>query len=314
MAAPPEVPAPEGPDGGGQSRDYYAASAPITAVGRHAPSLDDLPRDLASLCSVVQGLLVHPFWLAVYGITLRPGGENELQARGVEQMLDQVLAVDPAPFDEARPPERRAVGNCRHFTTLLVALLRHQGVPARGRCGFGAYFEKDRYVDHWVAEVFDADEQRWRLVDPQIDDPQREALRLELDTLDLSPEDFWVAGQAWERCRRGEVEGERFGILDMWGDWFVLGNVALDVASLHRIELLPWDGFGLGLVERTDWTPAVIDLADRAAAATARRPLDLGGLAGLWAREPMLRVPRQIRSHQPTPHDVDVSDLLPEAG
>ena len=35
-------------------------------------------------------------------------------------------------------PERRFVGNCRHFTVLLCAFLRARGVPARARCGFGA--------------------------------------------------------------------------------------------------------------------------------------------------------------------------------
>ena len=29
-----------------------------------------------------------------------------------------------------------------------------QGMPARARCGFGAYFEKGKYVDHWVTEYW----------------------------------------------------------------------------------------------------------------------------------------------------------------
>ena len=46
------------------------------------------------------------------------------------------------------------VGVCRHFTLLHVAMLRAQGVPARARCGFGAYFEKGKFVDHWVTEYW----------------------------------------------------------------------------------------------------------------------------------------------------------------
>ena len=46
------------------------------------------------------------------------------------------------------------VGVCRHFTLLHVAMLRAHGVAARARCGFGAYFEKGKFVDHWVTEYW----------------------------------------------------------------------------------------------------------------------------------------------------------------
>ena len=31
----------------------------------------------------------------------------------------------------------------------------------------------------------------------------------------------------------------------MWGDWYIRGNLALDVASLQKVELLPWEPFGI---------------------------------------------------------------------
>ena len=43
--------------------DYFAAPGPITNPGKHAGLLDQLPTDMASLCRVVQGLMIHIFWL-----------------------------------------------------------------------------------------------------------------------------------------------------------------------------------------------------------------------------------------------------------
>ena len=48
--------------GGGERADplaYYSEQSRITDPGRHSHLLEDLPRDIAELCRVVQGLVVH---------------------------------------------------------------------------------------------------------------------------------------------------------------------------------------------------------------------------------------------------------------
>ena len=82
-----------------------------------------------------------------------------------------------------RAADGRYVCVCRSFTLLFVAMLRHQGVPARARCGFGAYFEKGKFYDHWVAEYWNTAEKRWVMVDSQVDDRQRRMFGVTLDTL-----------------------------------------------------------------------------------------------------------------------------------
>jgi NADH-quinone oxidoreductase subunit H len=62
-------------------------------------------------------------------------------------------------------------------------MLRAKGVPARSRCGFGAYFTPGFYEDHWVAEFFDGS--RWRLADAQFDEFQRGRLRIGFDVTDV---------------------------------------------------------------------------------------------------------------------------------
>lgn len=126
-------------------------------------------------------------------------------------------------------------------------------MPARARCGFGTYFQGDARVDHWITKWWDDARERWVRTDPQIDDVQRGALKISCDTLDLAPEDFLVAGEAWRRCRDGREDPMCFGILDMWGLWFVRGNLVRDLASLAaKLELLPWDGWGVANLRDED--------------------------------------------------------------
>ena len=144
---------------------------------------------------------------------------------------------------EARPLSKRAIGVCRHFSLLLVAMLRHKNIPARARCGFGSYFEKGKFIDHWVAEYWNGT--RWVMVDAQIDEVQRKLFRVDFDPLDVPRDRFLVAGNAWALCRAGNADPDAFGILDMHGWAFIAGNVVRDVAALNDVVMLPWDVWGI---------------------------------------------------------------------
>jgi Transglutaminase-like superfamily len=285
---------------------YYATPGPFTELSRHAERLRDLPRRVPELCAVVQGLVLHPHHAFRYGVAVPDDRQPELQIRKAGEMIDRIVALDGSDLAKARPPERRVVGNCRHFTTLLCALLRHQDVPARGRCGFGAYFEPGRFVDHWVAERWDAGEERFVLCDAQLDDVQREGMKLALDPQDVTRDEFLVAGDAWQRCRRGEADPKRFGIFDMWGRWFVLGNVVRDIASLAKRELLPWDGWGMMTTDDAKLGPADLAFVDRVAAVETAADPTLAEILPLAEGDPRLRVPRVVMAFVPKPHEIDL--------
>jgi transglutaminase-like putative cysteine protease len=51
-------------------------------------------------------------------------------------------------------------GRCNSYALMLVSMLRANGVPARSRCGFGAYFNPPKFEDHWVCEYWNADRRR----------------------------------------------------------------------------------------------------------------------------------------------------------
>ena len=206
------------------------------------PALGDVPRDLAVLRGVVQGLLVHRDWAAAYGV----GGDDlrleEQNLRSTAEVLRRALELSDAPVTVAREPVDRVLGICRHFTLLHTALLRAHGVPARVRCGFGNYFDPDKWYDHWITERWGGD--RWVRDDPQIDALQAEIVHLDFDPYDQPPGRFLTGSEAWLAARSGEVDPEQFGIFEFWGLTFIAGNVITDFACLNKVELLPWDGWG----------------------------------------------------------------------
>jgi len=277
--------------------DYFATHSPITAPGQQAELLAGLPTSLGELRCVVQGLLLHVFWAERYGVRLSPERKGELQLRWVAPQLARIAELDPRPLAEARPPERRLVGNCRDFSVLLAALLRQQGTPARARCGFGRYFLPNHYEDHWVTEYWRASQRRWVLVDAQLDALQCQALGLTFDPLDVPRDQFIVGGLAWQMCRAGQADPETFGIGDMHGLWFVCGDFVRDVAALNKMELLPWDVWGLMERANGQLTAGELALLDGLAALTCGDVPNFDEVRRLYQAESGLRVPPVIRSY-----------------
>src|SRR4051812_31752003 len=149
---------------------YYTAPAAMTDIRSHVDAARRIGTDLAAVVAAVQGLLIYdtvtkPF----YGVDVAAERGDEIHLRSARAMLDRACELDAQPIDVARAPDARVLGRCRDFTVLTVALLRANGVPARARCGFGAYFPSPNFEDHWVAECWDASAHRWRLVDAQLD-------------------------------------------------------------------------------------------------------------------------------------------------
>jgi hypothetical protein len=275
---------------------YYAGQGLITDPGEHASLFDGLPAELPALCRAVQGLLLHIFWAERYGVSLTDERRQEVQLRHVARMLTRLRELDDRPLSIARPPERRLVGNCRDFSTLLCAILRHQGVPARARCGFGVYFTPGHYEDHWVCECWNAAEQRWVMVDAQLDEVQRQVLGIAFDPCDVPRDQFLPGGKGWQLCRAGQADPDCFGIFDMHGLWFVRGDMVRDLASLNKVELLPWDCWGL--IEGEDKSLSQDDMAllDRVAALTLAGNEAFPALRALYEDEARLRVPPVIRT------------------
>jgi hypothetical protein len=218
--------------------ESYAKPGPLTTaeLGRTA-ALAALPSTLPDLIVAVQGLLIH-----------EPGSAQSATGhlRTTRQILAHLLAADPRPLIEPRPRAQRLAGCCRHFTLLAVAALRAHGIPARARCGFARYFVPGLHGDHWVVEYWNAATSRWILADAQLSPELCEALGVTFEPDDVPREQFVVAGDAWIRCREGELDPSRCGLEGggQSGWWWIAGNLVRDVAALAKMELLPWDVWG----------------------------------------------------------------------
>jgi hypothetical protein len=195
--------------------DAYRSPIAMSDAGHQKRLFDGLPHDVGGRAQVVQGLLVHEHIAPAYGLTLSPEQHAQAHLRPVEKILETIAARDNRPLPVARPAGERIVGVCRHFTLLHVAMLRAQGVAARARCGFGAYFQESMFLDHWVTEYWNEAHRRWVLVDAQLDMRQRELFKVRFDPLDVPRDQFLVAGDAWRLCRAGKADPQAFGILDI---------------------------------------------------------------------------------------------------
>jgi hypothetical protein len=94
----------------------------------------------------------------------------------------------------------------------------------------------------------------------------------------------------------------------MQGLWFVRGDFVRDVAALNKIELLPWDSWGI--IEARDDDLSADDLAflDQLAELTCGDVPNLDHVRACYASDSRLRVPATIHSY--TQQGVQTIDLM----
>jgi hypothetical protein len=126
--------------------DFHRTPTAMTELPNVA-GIADLPADLAELRTVVQGLLLHRDWAPAYGVEGAAIRSEEQHLRSSREVLERAVALVDAPVTQPRAPVDRVLTICRHLTLLHTAFLRHHGIPARVRCGFGGCFEDGRVVD-----------------------------------------------------------------------------------------------------------------------------------------------------------------------
>lgn len=276
---------------------YFSQYGKMTYPGAYAHLYEDLPSDIPSLVRVVQGLMVHVFWGERYGLNLSDERKAEVQLRTMERRLRRTLELDPSPLGTPRMNENKIVGNCRDFSVTLASMLQSKGIPARPRCGFAVYFERGLYIDHWVCEYWNEAEQRWAMVDAQLDDVKRDVLNISFNTLDVPRDQFIVGGAAWKLCRSGQADPSKFGIFEMNGMDFVKGDFLRDVAALNKIELLPWDCWGMILTEYATLPPDDLSMLDQLADLTYQDVPDFDKVQQLYESDSRLRVGEAIQSY-----------------
>jgi hypothetical protein len=297
--------------------DYYVTPGPLTALSRvMADRLFQSPPDeISDVVRIVQNTLIHIFWADRYGLSLSPERRGGAQIRAAAAMFEHALRLDDKPLDLNRELAQRLVGNCRDFSVLTVAILRHLGVPSRARCGFGSYFLPDHYEDHWVAEYWNAEQSRWVMVDAQLDAFQRDALGIAFDPLDVpvggpSTSGFVTGSEAWRLIREKKADPDTFGIFEFHGVGFIVGDMLREVAALNKVELLPWDCWGL-MAEGDDLSEPSREPLDHVAETI--RNGEIAALRSLYVTDERLHAGTTIQSYPNGPEPVTVT-LADEPG
>jgi hypothetical protein len=133
------------------------------------------------------------------------------------------------------------------------------------------------------------------MVDAQMDSIQREAFRLDFDPVDVPRDRFILAGDAWQMCRDGRANDDRFGLsfINQQGLWWIAGNLLRDLAALNRMDMLPWDVWGAMPGPANAIAPADVELFDRIAELTLAGDIALPELQRIYENS-RLKVPDEV--------------------
>jgi len=274
---------------------FYQQQSPTTSPGKHADLYRNLPRDPAGLVKVVQGLIMHGGlgWLYKHQPTEQQFA-GFTRARTAEEILDNILRLDPSPLAVARPIEKRAVGNCRTFSVLMVSMLRYQGVPARMRVGYSTYtWGPPNLENHFIVEYLNG--RRWVLLDAQMDQVQRDFHKLDFDTLDLPRDKFVIAGKAWQDLQANAIKLDQIGVggpkgWEPGGYQFVQIDLLADCWALDKVELFTGETNDLAKTPHDRLSSQQLKLFDELAHYSTASSIDTSALRSRLESNPAARV------------------------
>ncbi len=147
-----------------------------------------------------------------------------------------------------------------------------------------------------MCEYWDSQRGRWVQADPQMDPFQQSFLKLSFSPQDMPLGAFWVAGEAWQKCRSGEIDPQRcgiscdpklFGLESLYGLWFTRGQLLRDFAALNKVETVPF----LVRLSEEDYR-----LLDRIAELSVEPDRHFAEIRELYETTPALQPPEEIIS------------------
>ncbi|MCH5339091.1 MAG: transglutaminase domain-containing protein [Acetatifactor sp.] len=196
----------------------YLETSVYTYVGLYKNFILSLPDDIPSIGMLVCDQITHPSMYftepssyledAYYGkFTSYPKhrfkNEDELYITAVS-MIAGILRLDETGFTKNRDVTKRITVSCRQASVLFSAILKAKGIPCRSRAGFMDFGDiGDSYMEHWVNEYWDFNENRWVLVD--VDGYYEYEERFGYSQFDLPRRKFVTASEAWLGLRKNTL-------------------------------------------------------------------------------------------------------------
>ena len=286
-------------------QEFWAEQGAVTDPGEFASLTRAVPGSLAAIRAAARGLVFHyraDGDFAANGITA--DRVAEIDTRYAKDMLSRLVSLADQPLADPRTPSQRLIGCCRDFTVLFLSIAREHGIPARARVGFATYFHPGWYIDHVVAEVWDAPSGRWRLVDPELaDDHISPVDGARVNPEDLTQGQFLTGPAAWRACRSGVTDAGRFLVdpdleIPATRGWpYIRHNLIHDLAALTKHEMLLWDNWGWTELDG-DPSPEQLAVLDDLAAAASASHIPRATIASFYERDG-LSVPATVTSYSP---------------
>ena len=211
---------------------HYKQFSRYTDPGKSAYMFKDLPESLPKLCSLIKRQLIHPVDLGELRKSLPEERHFEdTYYPTVQAMLGGLLHYDQRGFTPERRPEDRLIVACYNHALLLTSILRHRKIPVRIRAGFAKYYEKEAHIrfGHVICEVWNKNENRWMLIDP------------DRQFVDFSKKQFEFSDSAWERLRKGKAKSGKYIACHTKDDQAILHILLFDLSCVLLKETPYWD-------------------------------------------------------------------------
>ena len=202
----------------GRIYERYLETSVYTYVGMYKEFILSLPNDIPSIGMLICDQITHP---SMYFTEPSPyledtyfgkfssypkhrfKNEDELYITAVS-MIAGILRLDETGFTKNRDVTKRITVSCRQASVLFSAILKAKGIPCRSRAGFMDFGNTgDSYMEHWVNEYWDFNENRWVLVDA--DGYYEYEQRFGYSQFDLPRRKFVTASEAWIGLRKNTL-------------------------------------------------------------------------------------------------------------
>lgn len=198
---------------------HYLKTSIYTYVGAYKEFVLSLPDDIPSIGMLVCDQITHPSMYFTEPSSYledtyfgkfssypkhRFKNEDELYITAVS-MLAGILRFDETGFTKNRDVSKRITVSCRQASVLFSAILKAKGIPCRSRAGFMDFGDAgERFLEHWVNEYWDFNENRWVLAD--VDGYYEYEQRFGYSQFDLPRRKFVTAQEAWLYLRRNTLD------------------------------------------------------------------------------------------------------------
>ncbi len=197
----------------------YLETSVYTYIGMYKEFVLSLPDDIPSIGMLICDQITHPSMYFTEPSSYledtyfgkfasypkhRFKNEDELYITAVS-MIAGILRLDERGFTKNRDVTKRITVSCRQASVLFSAILKAKGIPCRSRAGFMDFGDTgDSYMEHWVNEYWDFNENRWVLVD--VDGYYEYEQRFGYSQFDLPRRKFVTASEAWIGLRKNMLD------------------------------------------------------------------------------------------------------------